>query len=80
MTLNNDKVGGDIFSAIEFSIWGLKDHCGTKKYNKRIFLFSNGRGKSKVNPDHFRRIVKDIKDYDIKLNIIPMDFMETYDF
>ena len=80
ITLNNDKVGGDIFSAIEFCIWGLNSHCGTKKYNKRIFLFSNGKGKTKVQRANFRKIVSDIKNNDIKLNIIPMDFMETYDY
>lgn len=58
----------------------LVDHCGVKKYNKRAFLFTNGRGKTQLNQSHFKRIVSEIKKNDIKLNIIPMDFMETYDF
>lgn len=58
----------------------LIDHCGTKKYNKRAFLFTNGRGKTDLNQNDFKNIVKSIKKNDIKLNIIPMDFMETYDF
>lgn len=73
-------MGGDIFSAIDFMVERLVDHCGTKKYNKRAFLFTNGRGKTKFNESHFRNIVSQIKKNDIKLNIIPMDFMETYDF
>lgn len=79
ITLGNDKTGGDIFSAIEFIADRLVEHCGSKKYNKRGFLFTNGRGKTKYNESHFKRIVSTIKNNDVKLNIIPMDFMETYD-
>jgi hypothetical protein len=53
----------------------LIDHCGKRKYNKRAFLFTNGRGLTKYNQAHFRKIVSEIKQNDIKLNIIPMDFM-----
>jgi hypothetical protein len=49
ITFGNDKSGGDIFSAIDFMTERLIDHCGTKKYNKRAFLFTNGRGKTQLN-------------------------------
>lgn len=57
----------------------LIDHCGKSKYNKRAFLFTNGRGKTSFKERDFINIVSQIKANDIKLNIIPMDFMETYD-
>jgi len=41
---NNTKAGGDIFSTINYAHGILAKHCGTKKYSKRIFLFTNGMG------------------------------------
>lgn len=42
--LKNDKAGGDVFNAIEYSIDKIVAHCGKKKYNKRAFIFTNGMG------------------------------------
>lgn len=54
-------MGGDIFSAIEFMIERLIDHCGKKKYNKRAFLFTNGRGLTKHNLSRLKIIIEKIK-------------------
>lgn len=78
--LDNQKQGGDIFAAIDYTIDRLVDHCEARKCNKRVFLFTNGRGMTKFKIADFKGIVSSIKRHDIKLNIIPMDFMETYDF
>lgn len=43
-TLSNSKKGGSIFEAIEYAIENIASKCGKKKYNKRIFLFTNGTG------------------------------------
>jgi hypothetical protein len=75
ITLQNDKVGGDIFSSIDYTIDQLCGHCGSKKYNKRAFLFTNGRGTTKHKIQDLKRIARKISANDIKLNIIPMDFM-----
>lgn len=44
--LKNKKAGGDIFNAIEFAIDRVAGHCLKKKYNKRIFIFTNGTGET----------------------------------
>lgn len=42
----NTSSGGDIFSSINYGLNILNDHCKKKKYNKRMFLFTNGAGNS----------------------------------
>ena len=78
-TLNNSKAGGDIFDAISFMIDKIADHCKAKKYNKRAFLFTNGMGETSYGVKDLNRIVDRLKQNGIKLNIIPLDFMENYD-
>ncbi len=45
----NTMAGGDIFSAINRGSKLIHEHCQKKKYNKRIFLFTNGMGGSDYN-------------------------------
>ena len=45
-TFDNRAIGGDLFSAINYGLNVLNQHCKTKKYNKRMFLFTNGAGES----------------------------------
>jgi hypothetical protein len=86
LKLGNKNIGGDVLSAIDFALTHLKEHCGYKKYNKRLFLFTNGEGKSTLKPgskqhqDAIRRIENLVLENNIKVNIIPIDFMETYDY
>ena len=77
--MNNTKSGGDIFDAISFMIDRIADHCKTKKYNKRAFIFTNGMGETSYGVKDLNRIVDKLKQNSIKLNIIPLDFMENYD-
>jgi hypothetical protein len=45
-TLNNNKPGGDIFSAIEHIILTFRESCQNKKIKKRAFLFVFGYGQT----------------------------------
>jgi hypothetical protein len=58
ITLGNDKVGGDIFLSINFMLDIMLDHCGKKKYSKRAFLFTNGRGNTKTNVNDLRKMAQ----------------------
>ena len=42
----NARPGGDIFATLRTATGVIDDHCGKKKYNKRMFLFTNGSGAS----------------------------------
>ena len=48
--------------------------CGTKKYRKRIFLITDGEKEIKYTSSEFSEITKTIKENDIKLNCITLDF------
>ena len=76
--LDNQKPGGDLFSAIEFATKNISEYCGSKKYNKRVFLFTAGFGKTAYEACHLDHIVTQLNKNSIKLNIIALDFMETY--
>ena len=54
-------------------------HCGKKKYNKRAFVFTNGMGETDYTIKGLERIIKKLKDNEVKLNVIVLDFMENYD-
>jgi len=72
-------VGGDIFSTINYSQGVLDGHCGKRKTIKRIFVFTNGMGESAFDKDELKSLAFKIKSQDIKLNIVPIDFMVSYD-
>lgn len=76
---DNHQAGGDIFSTINYSIRLMNEHCGKKKYIKRMFLFTNGMGETDFNDREVRNLASKIESSGIKINIIPIDFMTTYD-
>jgi hypothetical protein len=55
------------------------EHGGKKKYNKRGFVFTNGAGLTECKTRDLKEMAKDLQIHGIKLNIIPIDFMVTYD-
>jgi hypothetical protein len=55
----------------------MMNHCGKKKYNKRIFVFTNGMGKTNIK--NLKKIGENLRNDDVKVNIIPIDFMVSYD-
>lgn len=56
-TLSNEKVGGDIFQAIEFIVDRISNHCQRKKYNKRAFVFTSGMGATTYTAHQLEKIV-----------------------
>ena len=55
-------------------------HTNNRKTKKRIFLFTNGMGESIHDIDYASNYIsQNLKMSDIKLNIIPINFMEGYD-
>jgi phosphorylcholine metabolism protein LicD len=55
------------------------EHGGKKKYNKRAFVFTNGAGMTGCRTRDLKEMAQDLRATGIKLNIIPIDFMVTYD-
>ena len=52
----NTKSGGDIFSAINYSLNLINEHVKKKKYNKRMFVFSNGSGSTSFDKQDIREL------------------------
>jgi ATP-dependent DNA helicase 2 subunit 2 len=75
---DSPRLGGDVFSAVSFATGQLNDHCGKKKYNKRIFLFTAGMGETDFDNHDIRTLAGRLEEADIKLNLIPIDFMTSY--
>lgn len=48
--------------------------CGTRKYRKRIFLITDGEKATKYSSSELDEIVKTIKENEVKLNCITIDF------
>ena len=48
---DNTRAGGDIFSAINRSLNLIDDHVKKKKFNKRMFVFTNGMGPTSFTSD-----------------------------
>jgi len=58
----------------------MKRQCANKKVKKRMFLFSNGMGETAHSQDQVKNYIGELlKNNEIKLNIIPINFMEGYD-
>lgn len=77
--VKNDLAGGDLFEAIWFCMGKLNEHVGTKKFTKRLFVFTNGGGKTKYDVTRVEHLRRKLIESKIKLNVITIDFMEGYD-
>jgi len=75
---DNTKSGGDIFSAIRYSMNLMDDHIKKRKYNKRMFVFTNGSGNSSYSRDDIYELADKLMAYQIRLNVVPIDFMTSY--
>jgi ATP-dependent DNA helicase 2 subunit 2 len=75
---DSPRPGGDIFSAVSFALGQINDHCGKKKYNKRIFLFTSGMGETDFDAQDVRTLAGRLAAADVKLNLVPIDFMTSY--
>ena len=54
-------------------------HTGKKKYKRRLFLITDGERKAKLEKYELGRLVEVIKENDIKLNCITLDFCNDLD-
>jgi len=54
----------------------LMQHCGTKKYKKRVFLITDGEKKTNVDQAQMQELINSITSNEIKLNCIAMDFCD----
>lgn len=64
----------DFIDALVVGLDMLERKVGSRGYSKRIFLVTDAGGD--VNKDDIARIVKTLKDKDIRLNVIGIDFEE----
>jgi len=71
--------GGDIFKALSSSCDMLDDFVKKKKYEKKIFMFTDGNGATKCNETKARDVGRKCRNTDTKINIIGLDFGEEDD-
>ena len=76
---DNYKAGGDIFSAIQYSVNLVDDYVKKKKFNKRMFLFTNGSGSTSYSREDIFELADRLMACQIRLNVVPIDFMTSYD-
>lgn len=74
----NPRAGGDILSCINYCLGVMGRHCKARKYNKRVFVFSNGMGESDFDRADVATLAGKLTASNIKLNLIPIDFMVSY--
>jgi len=56
----------------------MDDHIKKRKYNKRMFVFTNGSGNSSYSRDDIYELADKLMAYQIRLNVVPIDFMTSY--
>ena len=70
----NETPKGDMLDGLIVGMDMLCKFVGTKKYKKRIFLITDGEKGTSCSPNEMRDIVRTIKENEIKLNCITLDF------
>jgi hypothetical protein len=65
---------GDMIDGLIVAIDMLNNFCGTKKYKKRIFLITDGERETKANKQEVQSLIEQIKERDIRMNVITLDF------
>ena len=67
--------GGSMIDALEVSMDMLERFCGKRKYRKRLFMITDGeKNCGKVPVSRISDLVNVMKDNDIRLNVITLDF------
>ena len=70
---------GDIFLSIDFAIDEFIAKYKKLKWNKKIFLITDGESKSKMSKRQIEELAERINDNDVKINIICVGFFEELD-
>lgn len=78
LNMTNKIRGGDIFQALKHGLDALDRHVRNKKTKKRLFIFTTGEGKTDCDKEIVGRLSSLINTTDTKVNIITIDFMESY--
>ncbi|EGR31916.1 ku70 ku80 beta-barrel domain protein [Ichthyophthirius multifiliis] len=74
----NKSEGGDIFDALEQSLITIDEYVKKKKYEKKIYVFTAGCGKTDYNSQQLEDLVSKIQQVNAKINIIAFDFLKKY--
>ena len=74
-----DADNGDIFLCIDFAIDEFIAKYGKKKYEKKIFLITDGEAVSKFSKNKIEELAERINENDVKVNIICVGFNEELD-
>jgi ATP-dependent DNA helicase 2 subunit 2 len=64
---------GDWIDALIVGIDMLARHCQKRKYNKRIFLITDGQSKT-ADIEDLKEVANNLKEAEIKLNVIALNF------
>jgi len=72
-TIKPTSQTGDWIDALIVAIDMLAKHCQKRKYNKRIFLITDGQSKT-ADTEDLKEVVNNLKEAEIKLNVIALDF------
>ena len=75
----SEEDNGDIFLCIDFAIDEFISKYGKKKYEKKIFLITDGEAVSKFSKNKIEELAERINEHDIKVNIICVGFNEELD-
>ena len=70
---------GDIFSCLDFALDEFIAKYGKKKYEKKIFLITDGEALSHYTKSKIEELASRINENDVKVNIICVGFFEELD-
>ena len=65
---------GDIVDSLIVAMDMLNEHCGTKKFRKRVFLITDGEKPTSINTAEMDSLVQQMQEKDVRLNVITLDF------
>ena len=75
----DDDDSGDIFLCLDFAIDEFIAKYGKKKYDKKIFLITDGEALSNYSDNKIEELASRINDNDVKVNIICVGFFDELD-
>ena len=75
----DDDDNGDIFLCLDFAIDEFIAKYGKKKYDKKIFLITDGEALSNYSDNKIEELASRINDNDVKVNIICVGFFDELD-
>jgi len=68
--------GGEVLDGLVVALDRFNEHCGTKKYKKRLFLLTDGDSMCSAKKNEIMSLIGQMNEHDIKLNVIALDFAD----